>query len=141
MNRALKVVPFLSLLLLVPARGEDQVYWDLETFRSLRALASELAEARPVSLAPAGFTLWEAGQLKLPESSVTTLVGDFNRDGRPDRAVLLETGEGKNFKLFLLIATQSKKRWEMLSLRHLEFRSVGILLWDPGRKTLAIDTN
>ena len=128
MNLALKIVPLLSLLLLAPARGEEQVYWGLETFRSLRTLAPELAEARPVSLAPA-------------ESSGITLIGDFNRDGRPDHAVLLETGEGKNLKFFLLIATRYAKRWEMLSLHHLKPKSVGTLLWDPGRKTLAIDTH
>lgn len=115
-------------------------YWDLQTFLALRALSPELAEARPLSLAPAGFELWQAGQLRLPESPATTLSEDFDQDGRLDRAVLVESDQAGKRRVHLLIATFDGERWTRRFLERPK-EPVGVLLWDGQRRVLALDTD
>lgn len=121
--------------------GQPQkVYWDIELFRALRALAPELEHARLANLTAAGQEAWEEGEMRVPESSATTLVGDFTGDGREDRAVLFEAGEREEKHFYLLVATHQGNGWKRLLLWRLVDR-VGSLVWDAEGGALCVETN
>jgi HEAT repeat protein len=84
---------------------------DRETFRELRALAPELPEARWPGLTPEGQQAWDAGQLATVYNSGSYLERDFNGDGQPDSALLLDvTGAGGATERHLLLATRRTER-------------------------------
>jgi len=138
----------LALLLLLvasPAAADDvkkpkpkKTYWDLRLFKTLRSLEPKLASARPCGLTAGGYALWEKGQLRLLESSATTLVGKFTGAKLPERATLFEVGQGRARQYYLLIAQRTKKAWKKLPLQRLAKYPVGSLVWDKDGKTLAV---
>lgn len=116
-------------------------YWDRGLFLELRSLAVELDGARLANLAPGGQALWESGGMSVPESSATTLRGDFTRSAREQRAVLFESDEAGEKRFFLLIAEKRERAWRRLLVHELKERLPGSLVWDGGRRVLAVATD
>lgn len=138
-----RAILFLSFLLL-GSRGlfAADRYVDFSTFRAWRSLAPELAGARVCGLTNAGHELWEKGELRLPATQC--LEGDFNRDGREDRAVLLEVGNDPSpCDHVLLVGRRKDGCWERLFLQRIDLEEdapAAALLWDGKRAAIGIDS-
>ena len=110
------------LMALPVAAVESHYYLEYETFRALTALAPELPEPRLVGLPEGGFQLWTQGQMRLAARGYF-VEGDFNQDGLPDAALLLQSHD----RSYLLIASQMQNRWTRQTLLELKGQS-GITL-------------
>ncbi len=88
-----------------------QRYLDFSVYKSMKDLAPELPGARLHSgLAPAGYELWEKGQLRMPAEGFF-LTADLGDRGRDDRAILLDVPAGDETATYVLIAGEEAGSW------------------------------
>jgi len=141
----MKVAIMAILLLLMTAAAladeaddsSPQGYLAVETLSAWRRLSPELAEAEVCNLTSAGHGLWEAGQLRLPDPSLT---GDFDADGMEDRAIRLRTGGENRPCEYVLLVTMRQQGWALLRLQRIEVdeHAGGDLLWMAPQQTIGI---
>lgn len=113
-----------------------QHYLDFSVYKSMKDLAPELPGARlHSSLAPAGYELWEKGQLRMPAEGLF-LTADLRERGKNDRAILLDVPAGENTAVYILIAGEEGGSWSRLFLQRL--REDTQMRWNAERKALEI---
>ena len=92
--------------------AKSQTYLSYTTFDAIRKLNPMTVEAQLLEQAsPLDYRAWEQGHLKVEDSPErgTGLVGDFNRDGRKDRALPL-TRDGV---CYLVVASLEQGEWRL----------------------------
>lgn len=113
-----------------------QRYLDFSVYKSMKDLAPELPGARLHSgLAPAGYELWEKGQLRMPAEGLF-LTADLRDRGRDDRAILLDVPAGDETATYILIAGEKAGSWSRLFLQRL--RESAQMRWNAERQALDI---
>ncbi len=127
---------YLSLWLFCGSAALAQRYVDFSVYRSMKALAPEIPGARLHSgLAPAGYDLWEKGQLRMPAEGLF-LTADLRERGKNDRAILLDVPDGKEIATYILIAGEEGGSWSRLFLARLSENTQ--MRWSAERKAIEI---
>ncbi len=112
-------------------------YLDFRTFKALRDLVPELGPVRFAGLTEAGIELWEQGQMRVPVAG-NFLMGDLNRDRKPDCAILLEASTGNTVDVYIVLASPTTRGWTRLFLQRLD--GPAGMRWDERRQAIEIDT-
>jgi len=127
---------YLSLWLFWGSAALAQRYVDFSVYRSMKALAPEIPGARLHSgLAPAGYDLWEKGQLRMPAEGLF-LTADLRARGKDDHAILLDVPDGKEIATYILIAGEEGGSWSRLFLARLGENTQ--MRWSAERKAIEI---
>ncbi len=136
-TRAVQLFCAFLWLLLSSSGLAAQGYLDFSVYKALRDLAPELPEARLHSgLAPAGYELWERGELRMPAEGYF-LRADLRQTGMPDHAILLEEPAGDKPAVYILIASLAQGSWSRLFLEQLE-EGTALIRWDAERRAIEI---
>jgi len=102
----------------------------------MKDLVPELPQARLHSgLAPAGYELWEKGQLRMPAEGLF-LTAELRERGKNDRAILLDVPEGEGIATFVLIAGEERGVWSRLFFQ--ELPKSGQMRWSVERRALEV---
>lgn len=136
-TRAVRLFCASLWLLLSPSGLAAQGYLDFSVYKALRDLAPEFPGVRLHSgLAPAGYELWERGELRMPAEGYF-LRADLRQTGIEDHAILLEVPAGDRPVVSILIASFAQGSWSRLFLQQLE-ESTALIRWDAVRKAIEI---